>query len=94
MFVQNKHVGKLYNKFIKGKTIPFGNIRSNLFKIIKTKKKYDLVYISSGNYYLPDNYITSGLTRIEIIKQEKIFVSLLKVFCLKNMIFEIPKKNR
>jgi surface carbohydrate biosynthesis protein len=86
MFVQNKHVGKLYNKFIKGKTIPFGNIRSNLFKIIKTKKKYDLVYISSGNYYLPDNYITSGLTRIEIIKQEKIFVSLLKVFCLKNNI--------
>ena len=83
MFVQNRFIGKLYNKFIKGKIIPFGNIRSNQEKIIKIKKKYELVYISSGNYYLSDNYVSSGLTRLEIVEKEKKFISVLKNFCSK-----------
>ena len=86
MFVQNRFIGKLYNKFIKGKIIPFGNIRSNQEKIIKIKKKYELVYISSGNYYLSDNYVSSGLTRLEIVEKEKKFISVLKNFCSKNKI--------
>ena len=45
MFVQNQHIGKLYNRFIKGKIIPFGNIRCNNEKIIKLKKN-SILFIS------------------------------------------------
>ena len=86
MFVQNRHIGKLYNKFIKGRIIPFGNIRSNNEKIIKIKKKYDLIYVSTGGYNLQDNYILGGIRKEKINEKEIELLKLLRKFCQKNKI--------
>ena len=84
MFVQNKHIGKLYNKFIKGRIIPFGNIRSNNEKIVKIKKKYDLIYISTGRYDLRNNNILGDIKRKKIYEKEIELLKLIKKFCQKN----------
>lgn len=86
MFVQNKHIGKLYNKFIEGRIIPFGNIRSNNERIVKIKKRYDLIYISTGRYDLGDNYILGDIKKKKIYEKEIELLKLIKEFCQKNKI--------
>lgn len=86
MFVQNRHIGKLYNKFIKGRIIPFGNIRSNNEKIVKIKKKYDIIYVSTGRYDLGFDYIIGGIKKKKIYEKEIELLKLLKKFCQKNKI--------
>ena len=86
MFVQNRHIGKLYNKFIKGRIIPFGNIRSNNEKIVKIKKKYDLIYVSTGRYDVEFDYIIGGIKKKKIYEKEIELLKLLKKLCQKNKI--------
>ena len=48
MLVFNDQIGKRYSNFINGKYKSIGSFRSNLFPLKKnTKKKYDLVFIST-----------------------------------------------
>ena len=86
MFVQNQHIGKLYNRFIKGKIIPFGNIRCNNEKIIKLKKKLDFVYISTGRYDFNGNHLLGNVKKKKIYEKEIELLKLLKKFCQKNKI--------
>ena len=57
MLVHNDIIGKKYQKLIRGKSIKFGSLQSNSCKVIKSQKKYDLMYVSTfrQGYTKPDN---------------------------------------
>ena len=85
MLVHNDSVGKKYQKLIKGKSIKFGSLQSNSCKIIKSKKKYDLMYVSTFrlNYIKPNKYVY-GVKFSDYIKKEIFLLKWLKDFSDKN----------
>ena len=85
MLVHNDSVGKKYQKLIKGKSIKFGSLQSNSCKIIKSKKKYDLMYVStfSQEYIEPNKYVF-GVKYSDYIKKEIFLLKWLKDFSDKN----------
>ena len=86
ILVFNKHVGELYKKFLVGTPIQIGSFRSNSFLIKKTKKKYDILYVSSykgqkdWDKFLDSKDITWG----EIRQGEEKLLSFLKEFIKQN----------
>ena len=85
MLVHNDSVGKKYQKLIKGKSIKFGSLQSNSCKIIKSKKKYDLMYVSTfrPQYIEPNKYVF-GVKYSDYIKKEIFLLKWLKDFSDKN----------
>ena len=85
MLVHNDSVGKKYQKLIKGKSIKFGSLQSNSCKIIKSKKKYDLMYVSTFRPgYIDPNYYAYGIKYSDYIKKEIFLLKWLKDFSDKN----------
>ena len=70
ILVFNKHVGKLYNEFLKGKVFQIGSFRSNSIRKKNLKKKYDILYVSryKGNedeaFFIKEHNITWGDVRL------------------------------
>lgn len=85
MLVHNDIVGKKYQKLIRGKSIKFGSFQSNSYKIIKSQKKYDLIYVSTfrQGYTQPDSSLF-GIKYSNYIKKEIFFLKWLKDFSDKN----------
>ena len=85
MLVHNDSVGKKYQKLIKGKSIKFGSLQSNSCKIIKSKKKYDLMYVSTFRpQYIETNKYVYGVKYSDYIKKEIFLLKWLKDFSDKN----------
>ena len=85
MLVHNDSVGKKYQKLIKGKSIKFGSLQSNSCKIIKSKKKYDLMYVSTFRLqYIEPNKYVYGVKFSDYIKKEIFLLKWLKDFSDKN----------
>jgi surface carbohydrate biosynthesis protein len=54
--VYNNHIGKIYKKYFKGEPIQIGSFRSNYNTKKKTKKKIDILYISSFKQETDDDF--------------------------------------
>ena len=86
ILVFNKHVGKLYNTFLKGQCIQIGPFRSNSIPKKEKEKKYDIIYVSSyrghndDDIYIKNENITWGEAR----KGEEIIINHLKKFIQEN----------
>ena len=85
MLVHNDIIGKKYQKLIRGKSIKFGSLQSNSCKVIKSQKKYDLMYVSTfrQGYTQPDNFLF-GIKYSNYIKKEIFFLKWLRDFSDKN----------
>ena len=86
ILVFNKHVGRLYNSFLKGKYIQIGPFRSNSIPKKNKAKKYDLIYVShyrgqnEKDIFIKKENITWGEQR----QGEEIIINHLKKFIQKN----------
>ena len=86
ILVFNKHVGRLYNTFLKGQSIQIGPFRSNSIPKKNKEKKYDIIYISNyrghndKDIFIKKENITWG----EVRKGEEIIISYLKKFIQEN----------
>lgn len=84
--VYNNHIGKMYKKYFKGKPIQIGSFRSNFNTKKKTKKKIDILYISSfknetdDDFFIKEEKITYGLLR----KKEYELIENIKRYLLNN----------
>ena len=94
MFVFNKYVGKKYNSFIKGKTIPIGSFISNSIPIkkINKKKKY-ILYISNYRTEHNKNFFMQNVSWGEYkYNEEKLLHSISTYLHLNkkyNLIFKV-----
>ena len=84
MFVLNKHYGKKYNSFIKGDVHIIGSFKSNIFKILKKKKKKEICYISC--YRHKPNDFPSGIKYSTYSKNYEYFFYWLREYIIKNKI--------
>ena len=86
MLVSNKIIGKKYNKFIKGKTIPIGYFKNNNYLIRNNFKKKEIIYISTHRNYELNKKVTKKYTWLDFIKNDKKFFYWLNNFCNSNNI--------
>ena len=88
MFVHNETIGREYKKLIKGRVINLGSIQSNIHKIDKFKKKFDLMYISTFRlpFYTNPNHQMFGkkYKYVDYMKREILLLKWLKNFADKN----------
>lgn len=86
ILVFNKHVGRLYNTFLKGQYIQVGPFRCNSIPKKNKAKKYDIIYVSNyrgqndKDIFIKNENITWGEAR----KGEEIIISYLKKFVQEN----------
>lgn len=81
MFVANKHVGKIYSSFIKGKVIPIGYFRNNSIKIRSGKKLKEILIISVFRTYDKKKIIYKNISFADFFKNDQKFYSWLNKFC-------------
>ena len=55
LFLHNKHVGKIYNSFTKGKVVEIGSFYNNVEKKIIKNKKKEILFISNYKFDLLEN---------------------------------------
>ena len=84
MLVFNEKVGKIYQRFISGKTKVIGSVKSNAFKINHKKKSFDIFYISTWRDRDLRSDFTESVSWQKIISSEKNFLKNLKNYSLKN----------
>ena len=84
MLVFNEKVGKIYQRFISGKTKVIGSVKSNAFKINHKKKSFDIFYISTWRDLDLRYDFTESVSWQKIISSEKNFLKNLKDYSLKN----------
>lgn len=75
MFVANKFYGEKFSSFIKGKTVPIGYFKNNLYKISNVKKKKEILIISVFRNYTNNKIYKS------FFSNDKYFYSWLERYC-------------
>ena len=80
----NKHIGKKFLSFIKGKVVEIGSFKSNLIKNKSDKFVYDLLYISSGSYTEKKNKDSDiAIANYQLVKNlYKYSLKYKKVLCI------------
>lgn len=81
--VYNYHIGKLFKRYFKGEPIQIGSFRSNFFKTKKkTKKKIDILYISSFKGETDDEFFIKEkkITWASIRKKEYELIESIKKY--------------
>ena len=82
----NQHVGDLYKKFLDSKIVQIGSFRSNSNKKNISKKKYDILFVSSYKGHDDNEFFIKehNITWKEIRANEEIILQHLKHFIKKN----------
>ena len=80
MLVFNEKVGKIYQRFISGRTKVIGSVKSNAFKINHKKKSFDIFYISTWRDRDLRSDFTESVSWQKIISSEKIFKKFERLF--------------
>ena len=78
MLVFNKETGKRYKSFLKGNVIQIGSFRSNTHPKKNSKKKIELIYISTFRNF-KDNDIFSKINNTKWIDYRKNEIRLFKI---------------
>jgi surface carbohydrate biosynthesis protein len=73
----NKNIGKIYSKFLDGKNISIGSFQSNATKVLKRKKIFDILYISSWSNIHDNFLIGNKLSWLDFDKPQKNLVQHL-----------------
>lgn len=84
MFVANEIYAKKYSSFIKGKTIPIGFFRNNMFRILKKKRKKEVLLISVFRNYRSNKQIHKNINFGVFFSNEPFFLKWLNEYCIKN----------
>jgi surface carbohydrate biosynthesis protein len=104
MCVFNEMTGKIYQKFIRGKTLIAGSVLSNKTKLSKNRKK-NLIYISSYRQNMKKDLEKNFIKLIIILKEycekknlklnilSKYFKNSIRVNNEKDFYYKILKKN-
>ena len=77
MFVFNKIIGKRYNSFIKGSFHEIGSFNNNSKKISRSKKKEEILLISTFRNYDKSKTIDNNTTWGEFSKNDNTFIKYL-----------------
>lgn len=83
MFVANEFYGKKFSSFIRGKTIPIGYFKNNLYKISNVKKKREILIISVFRNYNNNDKIYKNISYKNFFSNDKYFYSWLDKYCKK-----------
>ena len=84
MFLANKTICKKYSSFVNGQTIPIGYFKNNMVKILKTKKKKEILYISVFRNYKNSQRIFKNVTYGDFFSNDSFFFKWLEKYCLQN----------
>ena len=84
MFVFNKYIKRNYNNFVNSKFHIIGGVKSNFFRVKKSKKKYDLLYISTFRDRNLNEKISNKINYSDIIKIQEKVVKILVRYAKKN----------
>lgn len=86
MLVANKTIGKKYNRYIKGKTVPIGYFKNNIYSVKNKIKKKEILYISTHRNFESNKKIYKNYTWLDFIKNDERFFQWLNIFCNSNKI--------
>tara|TARA_Y200000002_G_scaffold119316_1_gene97780 strand:+ start:341 stop:1501 length:1161 start_codon:yes stop_codon:yes gene_type:complete len=84
MFVFNKKIGKIYSSFIEGKYIIIGSVKSNAFRILKNKKKFDLLFISTWRDHPENLKVTQNLKWKTLLDKHSKVLTRIKNYAIEN----------
>ena len=84
MFVFNKEIKKIYNKFIDGKKIIIGAYTNNDRKKIKYNLKKEVIFISTHKPFEVPDYYEGKISNFDFYKNDKQVLEALLRLCKKN----------